>query len=185
MTTTQDKSGLSRRTVLAGGAAALGASTLAAMPALRDALAEGPSGPGPLVAGDLDRLAEPLRAAGAPVQVRLAPAPEVTGQVAREVRWMVQEALTNVLRHAGPAPTRVSVRRRGGAVEVTVCDEGPAGGHRADPGGGFGLVGMRERVADLGGEIETGPAGTGWRVHARIPCAVPDSADGAPARAAP
>ena len=155
-----------------------GRSTLDAMPALLDALAEPPAGgrwPAEgesLATADIEPLAGPLRAAGAPVSVRVTGGPVGPSRVAREARWILQEALTNVLRHAGPSPTEVRVDRRDGAVSVSVADQGPVDGHRAGPGGGFGLLGMRERVAELGGSLDAGPAGPGWRVRARIP--VPD-----------
>lgn len=85
---------------------------------------------------------------------------------------IVQEALTNTLRHAGPTRARVHVSRTGdGAVRVEVEDDGgqaPAPLHGT--GSGNGLRGMRERAAALGGHLEAGPTGTGgWRVAARLP----------------
>jgi signal transduction histidine kinase len=96
---------------------------------------------------------------------------------------VVQEALTNVVKHAGGGRVTVEVGASGGAVLVTVEDyAGPAAppagaGHPAGepPGGragGAGLAGMRERVAGFGGELSAGPATgdhPGWRVRARIP----------------
>ena len=86
---------------------------------------------------------------------------------------IVQEALTNVLRHAGGAPAAVTVRYLPGAVELEVVDEG---GPRSDAGSdedgrtGHGLVGMRERVALLHGDLEAGPRpGGGFAVRARLP----------------
>lgn len=87
---------------------------------------------------------------------------------------IVQESLTNALKHAAPGPVAVRVDRAGRmlTVEVTSVSEGRPG-PRA-PGSGAGLVGMRERVALLVGEFEAGPAtaadGTGnWRVRAELP----------------
>jgi signal transduction histidine kinase len=89
---------------------------------------------------------------------------------------VVQEALTNVLQHAGPATAEVAVRYRHDAVEVEVTDDGRGAGARsADPTGsgsghGHGLTVMRERVAIYGGDVEAGPRpGGGYRVLARIP----------------
>jgi signal transduction histidine kinase len=82
---------------------------------------------------------------------------------------IVQEALTNVLKHARGAATEVAIRRTARSLEVEVTDRGgpPATG-RARPG--HGLVGMRERVALYGGELEAGPLpGGGFSVHARFP----------------
>jgi signal transduction histidine kinase len=81
---------------------------------------------------------------------------------------IVQEALTNVLRHAEGAGTHVSVRAGSGALEVEVTDNGTGASVHTDPG--FGLRGMGERVAALGGRLEAGPrAEGGWRVHALLP----------------
>ena len=105
---------------------------------------------------------------------------------------VVQEALTNVVKHAGGSQVTVEVGASGGAVLVTVEDyAGPApraeaahlptpGGAGQPPGGpagGAGLAGMRERVAGFGGELSAGPAGDhpGWRVRARIPYAQEDA----------
>jgi signal transduction histidine kinase len=81
----------------------------------------------------------------------------------------VQEALTNVLKHAGAASVTVCIRAGGGFVDVEICDDGrPAAavGHRP---GGHGLVGMRERAALYGGPVEAGALpGGGYRVHARL-----------------
>jgi signal transduction histidine kinase len=82
---------------------------------------------------------------------------------------IVQEALTNIVRHSGSRTARIRLRYRPGDVQVRVDDDGPAvtGG---DSGGGNGLVGMRERAAALGGEVEAGPRPDGgFRVLARLP----------------
>jgi signal transduction histidine kinase len=86
---------------------------------------------------------------------------------------IVQEALTNALKHAGPAHVRIAVRRLDAAVDIEVVDDGRGlAAHLGDDGGGsgHGLVGMRERVALFGGTLEAGPRlGGGFRVHARLP----------------
>ncbi|MBE1536327.1 sensor histidine kinase [Actinomadura algeriensis] len=87
---------------------------------------------------------------------------------------IVQEALTNAVRHSGAGEVTVEIRRTAAAVIVEVVDDGtgaagsvPAGG---GPGGGNGLRGMRERAAAVGGELTAGPApGGGFRVWARLP----------------
>jgi signal transduction histidine kinase len=84
---------------------------------------------------------------------------------------IVQEALTNVARHAGPADARVRLAYGAGEVVVEVTDDGRgvAAGTRAD-GGGHGIAGMRERAVALGGELEAGPRPEGgFSVRARLP----------------
>jgi signal transduction histidine kinase len=84
---------------------------------------------------------------------------------------IVQESLTNVIKHADAASARVLVRYLPNAVELEITDNGR--GQRGGPtpsANGHGIVGMRERVALYGGELEAGPAsGGGWRVHAVLP----------------
>jgi signal transduction histidine kinase len=85
---------------------------------------------------------------------------------------IVQEALTNVIRHAHAHQATVTLGYAPETLEVTVLDDGigPNGDHR-DGDSGHGLVGMRERVALFGGELETGRRsyGNGYRVRALIP----------------
>ena len=84
---------------------------------------------------------------------------------------IVQEALTNALKHAGPARARVTIHYGAGALEIDVADDG-AGGADVSPAGGHGLIGMRERVALFGGELATGRrSGGGYAVRARLPIA--------------
>lgn len=117
----------------------------------------------------LDTLAERMREAGLPVDVRregrpveLAPGVDVTAF------RIAQEALTNTLKHAGPAKAQVVVRYRPSMIELEISDDGA--GTVAENGGGHGHVGMRERVALYGGSVQTGrlPDG-GYRVLARLP----------------
>ncbi|MGR0220597.1 sensor histidine kinase [Agromyces sp. ZXT2-6] len=81
---------------------------------------------------------------------------------------VVQEALTNVRRHARATAVRVAIARRDDDVQVTVTDDG-APDVAAPVRVGQGLLGMRERVALYGGTVESGPAPVGWRVHAVLP----------------
>jgi signal transduction histidine kinase len=83
---------------------------------------------------------------------------------------IVQEALTNTLRHARATRAEVTLRYGAEALEVDVCDDGRATPAVEGANGGHGLVGMRERAALLGGTLEAGrlPRG-GYRVHARLP----------------
>jgi signal transduction histidine kinase len=87
---------------------------------------------------------------------------------------IVQEALTNVVRHAGPeAKVTVSIDYSADAIELGIVDSGPRNGLSAPPssaGSQLGLIGMRERVASVGGELVTGPRPTGgFEVRARLP----------------
>lgn len=83
---------------------------------------------------------------------------------------VVQEALTNVRKHAADAASvRVSLARADGAVEVAVRDDG-RGRSRRLPSSGFGLTGLAERVASLGGRLHAGPRPEGgWEVVALLP----------------
>jgi signal transduction histidine kinase len=120
----------------------------------------------------LDELAEPLRLAGLDVVVRReGEAPALPAGVDLSAYRIVQEALTNTLRHARATRAEVTVRHEDHAVELEVRDDGRGVPLMADGGGaGQGLVGMRERAALLGGTLEAGPLpGGGFRVHARLP----------------
>jgi signal transduction histidine kinase len=119
----------------------------------------------------LDELAEPLRLGGLEVTVRReGGAPEVPAGVDLSAYRIVQEALTNTLRHARATRAEVVVRYGPEAVEVDVRDDGRGSGATEADGAGRGLVGMRERAALLGGTLEAGPLpGGGYRVHARLP----------------
>ncbi|MCW3843009.1 sensor histidine kinase [Micromonospora yasonensis] len=118
----------------------------------------------------VETLVEQVREAGLPVTLRVdgTPAPLAEG-VALAVYRVIQEALTNALKHAGRATALVRLTWTDGflAVEVTDTGRGPA---PAADRIGHGLVGMRERVALYGGVLRTGPRpGGGFRVYARIP----------------
>jgi signal transduction histidine kinase len=119
----------------------------------------------------LDELAEPLRVGGLDVVVRReGEAPEVPAGVDLSAFRIVQEALTNTLRHARATRAEVTVRYGDGAVELEVRDDGRGSAGAEVNGTGRGLVGMRERAALLGGTLEAGPLpGGGYRVHARLP----------------
>jgi signal transduction histidine kinase len=80
----------------------------------------------------------------------------------------VQESLTNAARYAPGSPVSVELAWEGPGPVITVTDDGPAPGHRAEPsGGGYGLPGMRERLAAAGAQQSAGPFGKGWRVQLR------------------
>jgi signal transduction histidine kinase len=118
---------------------------------------------------DLDRLARGVREAGLPVTVRIEGEQRAL-PLALELSAfrIVQEALTNALKHAGPANAEVTVRYQQEAVELEVANTGagPAG----IQGTGHGLVGMRERAAMFGGMLHAAPSdGGGFIVRARLP----------------
>ncbi|GAB1511368.1 sensor histidine kinase [Actinophytocola sp. KF-1] len=94
---------------------------------------------------------------------------DVPAAVARTGYRIVQEALTNVTRHAGAATASVRIDHRPGAVVIRVDDDGTATpGHAPEPG--VGLLGMRERVTALGGRLRAEPRdGGGFTVHAELP----------------
>jgi signal transduction histidine kinase len=124
--------------------------------------------PRPGVAG-LGTLVEQVREAGLDVGLRIEgePVPLAPGLDLSAYR-IVQEALTNALKHARASHVDVVVRYAGDQLELEVEDDGR--GEDQDQGGGRGLVGMRERAAVFGGELTAGPLpGQGFRVHARLP----------------
>ncbi|MEU5088807.1 sensor histidine kinase [Streptomyces sp. NPDC021356] len=116
----------------------------------------------------LPELADQAASAGLTVEIDGTPPPLPPGTGLAAFR-IVQEALTNVVRHSGSRHARVRIARDGGTLLLRVDDDGPATG--ADAGGsGNGLAGMRERAAALGGTIEAGPRPDGgWRVIAVLP----------------
>jgi signal transduction histidine kinase len=118
--------------------------------------------------GDLPELVARVEAAGLPVRLQLDPGPEaLLPGVGLATYRVVQEALTNVLKHAGASAAWVWVARDGADVRIEVRDDGA--GPRASVEG-HGLAGMRERVSAYGGELDVGPAdGGGYLVRARIP----------------
>ncbi|MFE7600313.1 sensor histidine kinase [Streptomyces sp. NPDC057494] len=123
----------------------------------------------------LDRLAELTGNAGVRVTVRRAGAPcPLPPDIDLSAFRIVQEAVTNVVRHSGADSCTVTVDHRApDSLAVTVEDRGAVTGHARvhhGPGSGYGLTGMRERVAVLHGEFTAGPrTGGGFRVTARLP----------------
>ncbi|MFI8089293.1 sensor histidine kinase [Streptomyces sp. NPDC086080] len=119
----------------------------------------------------LPELVEQAASAGLTVTVEGEPPPLPPGADLAAFR-IVQEALTNVVRHSGSREARVRVGQGGGRLRLCVDDDGPATGADAG-GGGTGLAGMRERAAALGGTIEAGPRPDGgFRVVAELPLEV-------------
>jgi signal transduction histidine kinase len=116
----------------------------------------------------LDGLVGRHRAAGLEVAVAVRGMPRPLGPgVDRAAFRLLQESLTNAARH-GDGRAEVEVAYAPGALELTVTNPAHGAASRRD-GDGHGLVGMRERAALLGGTLEAGPAGGGFRVHARLP----------------
>lgn len=148
--------------------------------ALRTAEPGGAAAAAPLDPGlglaDVDRLAATTTAAGVRVDVRWfgerGPLPPEVDVSAYRI---IQEAVTNVVRHAGTGSCRVTVDRRGADLSIEILDGGTGRGARPAAGTGYGLLGMRERVGLLHGEFSARPCpGGGFRVAARLP--VPEAA---------
>jgi signal transduction histidine kinase len=120
---------------------------------------------------DIDRLATSTRAAGLEVQVRTeGTVRELPATVELNAYRVVQEGLTNALKHTRQAKVSVVLRYRPDGIEVEVCDSGSRTGQ--GPGSRRGLLGLRERVAVFGGQFQAGrdPRG-GWTVRASFPTA--------------
>jgi signal transduction histidine kinase len=119
---------------------------------------------------DLDRLVRDVRGAGLDVDVRKeGPRTELPPGVDFTAYRIVQEALTNVLKHAGRARASVLVGYEEGALRLEIVDDGRGVNGQA-AAGGHGLMGMRERVGVYGGSFEAGPrTGGGFRVAVRLP----------------
>jgi signal transduction histidine kinase len=122
----------------------------------------------------LDHLVAQVRAAGLPVEVAIEGEPvELPPGVDLSAYRIVQEALTNALKHAGPTRARITLDFGTDGLDVDVADDGVgAGAGNGGSGGGYGLAGIRERVAVVGGELDARPRpGGGFVVHARLPYA--------------
>ena len=145
-----------------------------AMTELRHALGvirHAPGGTEP--APSLARLGELADGSGLDVTVDGTPGP-LPAAVELTAYRLVQESLTNVLRHSAARSARVTLRRLDGALQVTVTDDGPARPARpGQSGGGLGLRGLRERVAAHGGTFHAGPradgTAAGFEVSATLP----------------
>jgi signal transduction histidine kinase len=110
-------------------------------------------------------------AAGLPVTLRLeGDSSAVRAVVAHTALRVVQEGLTNALRYAPGAPVSVTVRAGTAQLDLTVANARPESETRLNLGSGYGLTGLRERVAACGGTFDAGPDGDGgWHVNARLP----------------
>src|SRR3954447_9040133 len=120
---------------------------------------------------DLPALLDRMRDGGLVLHAELDECPGVPADVGAAAHRIVQEALTNVLRHAGDTPAWVTVRCSPGSLHIEVRDRGrgPADGAAA----GLGIPGMRERAAAVGGRLEAAATGEGFLVRAELPLAVP------------
>jgi signal transduction histidine kinase len=121
----------------------------------------------------IDVLVEQIERAGLPVKLAVegerAPLPAGVDLCAYRI---VQEGLTNALKHAGPAHAEVVLRYAPRALDVEVRDDGRGPARANGDGAGHGLIGMRERVALYGGALETGARdGGGFAIHAHLPLA--------------
>jgi len=117
---------------------------------------------------EAERLLESARSSGAKVDAEVTgPVETVPGPVSREGYRILQESLTNVLRHAGSVPVRVRIEVADGTLGLEVRN--PLTADIPGPGRGSGLRGIRERAALLGGRARTGPDQGDWQVHVELP----------------
>lgn len=125
--------------------------------------------------GRLDALVERVRAAGTDVAVSVSPPPgPLPPGVDLAAYRVVQEALTNTIKHAAGASATVGIGHDGDRLTIEVTDTGGAPGADARLGNGRGLIGLRERLAVYGGTLESGRTdGGGFRVTARVPWRAP------------
>ena len=140
--------------------------------------------------GQIGALVDRVRTAGLPVELSVDGERDLPPGLDLAAYRVVQEALTNVLKHAGQARTTVRVEYRPRELVITVSDDGPPPGSpvpdlaRGEPAGqgGRGLIGLRERIAVYHGELDAGPRpGGGWRLAATIPLEPLPGNDGRPA----
>jgi signal transduction histidine kinase len=117
----------------------------------------------------VDRLVAQAREAGLPVELRVEGEPvQLPAGLDLTAYRLVQEGLTNAIKHARAEHAEVVVHYRDGQVELTVVDDGQGDGEGEK--GGNGLVGMRERVSVYGGELDAGPRPEGgYKLHATLP----------------
>jgi signal transduction histidine kinase len=150
-----------------------GSDALAEMDLLLGVLGTAPAGAAPPTLEGLGELVERTREAGLPVTLDVSGAPRALPAGAElAIYRVVQEALTNAIKHAGGATTRVELEWGGAELELRVTDRGDGGASPQLAGAGHGLIGMRERIRVHGGELDAGPReGGGFEVVARLPFA--------------
>jgi signal transduction histidine kinase len=120
--------------------------------------------------GQVGALVDRVRAAGLPAELVTEGARDVPPGVDLAAYRVVQEALTNVLKHAAGARAAIRLVYSERELVITVTDDGGPAGYGPRGPGGRGLIGLRERLGLYGGELDAGPRpGGGWRVRARIP----------------
>ena len=121
--------------------------------------------------GQVAALCVSVREAGLPVELVVEGAPMVLpASLDLTAYRIVQEALTNALKHAGKARASVTLRYTEQALEIETLDDGRGGPDLGFGSGGHGLAGMRERIDIFGGELQAGPrAGGGFAIRARLP----------------
>ena len=119
----------------------------------------------------LDSLIKRVREAGIPVSVEASPPPgPLPPGVELAAYRVVQEALTNTIKHAAGAAASVTIGHNGDWLEIEVTDTGGRQATRAVDGQGRGLIGLRERLALYDGTLEAGPrSGGGYQIKARLP----------------
>jgi signal transduction histidine kinase len=132
---------------------------------------EGEALSGPPSISRVEELAGRARAAGLAVKLNVAGQPvDLPAGVDLTAYRLVQEALTNTLKHAGTAHASVAISYEPNEVVISVEDDGGSGAADLHESGGHGLVGMRERVALYGGVLQCGPREDGgYAVRARLP----------------
>jgi signal transduction histidine kinase len=121
--------------------------------------------------GQVEELVGMAREAGLDVKLEVASPPrELPSAVEQAAYRILQESITNVIRHAGPARVTVSLTYGPADLQLRITDDGCGPRHADGSQGGRGIVGMRERAALLGGELTAGPRqGGGFQVQARLP----------------
>jgi signal transduction histidine kinase len=148
-----------------------GSDALAEMDLLLGVLETAPGSAGQPTLDALAELVERTREAGLPVTLHVAGARRSLPAGAElAIYRVVQEALTNAIKHAGGATTRVDLTWSDEALELRVADRGDGGASPELVGAGHGLIGMGERLRVHGGELDAGPQpGGGFQVVARLP----------------
>jgi signal transduction histidine kinase len=125
--------------------------------------------------GQLDALTERVRSAGTPVDVTVSlPRDPLPPGVDLAAYRVVQEALTNTIRHAPGAEASVTIGHADNCLDIEVTDTGAVRGAPSTDGNGRGLIGLRERLAVYEGDLTAGPTlAGGYRITARIPWRTP------------
>jgi signal transduction histidine kinase len=151
------------------------AETRASVGLIRDPGQRGELAPPPRLS-DLGELVDRIQQEDLAIGLLLGVDPDTVPEALQTVVYrVVQEALSNVVRHAGPGSAEVVIREQAGRLDVEVHDNGSTQrtGYQPRQGQGHGLIGMEERVAQHGGVLSAGPRSEGgWRVRAEIPLAV-------------